>query len=456
MSRTKVLSLALPKSRLRKNGVTVSSANIDESILALIKISPKTPSEIASEYGKSRQWAQMKLKFFLNDNKVCKVESTGRYQLANQKKTFKDIKHNEITKSKFYNECETVKKMYSKMTADSADMFMTKFANICLGITAPEFKIHPDFWNHPETTLECVKALKKVTGKDQLGGSIRQTLRYFINLGLEISTSKAENKQLGLEGDKGKPQVSDLEMSREQYDKVMKITKDAKYYYSWNNDFIKFGVRYWTSIRISASFAIEMNNIKFFDRKQIYVELNNEKIFNSKVIDFIKNISIIMPDIKDKIPIKELITRSCSIKFLEFKTDDWYTKQVLDADFVVDFEKFCKKRNFQKKKYLFWDDNSTIFERKTYKKVTWQAQNVDNKHFKKLFFKIGFKHGDFGKIDRANYAIRHFSFQNWLQLTEYDYAFVGSASHKDLATLKDWYGKMSETHIQEKLKEIVF
>lgn len=456
MQRSKALSLAPPKSRLRQNGITVSSAQIDEKFLALLEKAPQTPSELGFKLGYTRQWAQKKLKIFISENKVKKVEGSGKYQLANQKNTIIDIKHDEITKSTFYNECETVKTMYEKMTVSNPENFMTAFANICLGNKAPEFKIHPDLWNHPETTIQCVKALKKAIGKDQLPWSMRQTLRYFINLGLGIPTTKSENKQLGLSGDKDKPKNADLSITKEQYNQIKKITKDAKYYYNWNNDYIKFGVRYWLSVRISASFAIQMNNIKFFDRKQIYVELNNEKIFNSKVIDFIKNLTLVMPELKNSVKIKELITRCCSIKFFEFKTGDWYTKTILDADFVNDFEKFCNKRNFQKKKYLFWDDNNTIFEQKTYKEITYQAQKTDNNHFKKLFLKIGFNRNDFGVHFQANYAIRHFSFQNWLQITDYDYAFVGSASHKDLATLKDWYGKMSETHIQEKLKEIVF
>lgn len=456
MSTAKAISLAPPKSRLRKNGISVSSGSYDESILALLKTSPKTPSELAAEFGYTRQWSQKKLKALLTENKIKKVAGSQRYQLANQNKTKSDFSKNEITNSKFYNECETIKRMVEKMSCESPQIFITCLARICLGIRTPKFKINPDFWNHPETTIQCVKILKEEEGRDQLTYQVRQALRYFINLGLGIPTTKLENKYLGIEGDKAKPSNADLEMLREQYEEAKKITNVKDGFYSWNNDYLKFGVKFWISVRPSAMYPIEISNIKFFDRSQTFVELESKKFFKNEVIDFMKLLKSVMPELEKKIPIQKLVTRACSIKFLEFKTQDWFTKLVLDEEFAKALEKYVKQRKFEKKKYLFYDDNSTVFQRKTYKQIVQRRVSIDNSHLKRLLFKLGFESGDFGKMDRANYALRHFSLQNWLQLTDYDFGFVAETSHKDIATLKDWYGKRAARHMEQKLNEVVF
>ena len=78
----------------------------------------------------------------------------------------------------------------------------------------------------------------------------------------------------------------------------------------------------------------------------------------------------------------------------------------------------------------------------------------DNLFFKPILFSIGFKHGDLGKNDRANYAIRHFGFQLWLKLTDYNYELVAEMSHEDTATLKKWYGKRTRKDFENRIKGI--
>ncbi len=162
---------------------------------------------------------------------------------------------------------------------------------------------------------------------------------------------------------------------------------------------------------------------------------------------------LVMPT--EKIKIDSYIHRACSLKVFEHKTQTSYQKYIYDESFVIALEKYWKQRKFQKKKYLFWDDNNTVFEFETYDKVVYSKVSADNKFLQKLLLKVGFTKEDFGAMFRANYAFRHFGLQMWLELTDYDYEFVSEMSHDDVATLKNWYGKRSSEHFEKQASEVV-
>ena len=156
-----------------------------------------------------------------------------------------------------------------------------------------------------------------------------------------------------------------------------------------------------------------------------------------------------------KIKIGSFTHRACSLPVYEHKTQTSFNKFIFDETFVIPLEKFCKQRKFEKKKYLFWDNNNEIFDFENYDTIVRTEVAKDLKFFKKLLLKIGFVPSDFGQQFRANYAFRHFGIQMWLELTDYDYEFVSEMSHNDVATLKDWYGKRSGENFAKNVSEVV-
>jgi len=113
-----------------------------------------------------------------------------------------------------------------------------------------------------------------------------------------------------------------------------------------------------------------------------------------------------------------------------------------------------QRKNFYKKKYLFWDDNSTEFTFENYTDIVKNKVNKQNKFLKEIMLQIGFKKEDFGKNFRANYGMRHFSIQSWLELTNNKYDFVAKMFHKTADTTKTWYGEMIAESFEQELMEI--
>ena len=187
--------------------------------------------------------------------------------------------------------------------------------------------------------------------------------------------------------------------------------------------------------------------MEFEDQVVEYVEGNdNKKITNPHVIQYAKYKG-------DKI--FAYTRRICHIKVKEYKTDSEFDKYILDKDFVVPLEVFYNTRKSQRKKYLFWEDNSTEFTFRNYDDIAKKEVTKDNEFFKELLFTIGFKKEDLGKKNkRANYAFRHFGLQMWLINTDYDYDLVGEMSHEDTATLKKWYGKRTQDDFKSKIRGI--
>ena len=441
----------VPQNRLRTGGIKLSKSARDAKIIELLERGPMTPSQLGIALGYSRVHVSTNLlKPMLESNQVEKIPATDLYQIKGHGITKNDVESKTLTESTFYNDCHTIKKWPENTSSQNTVGEIAMFARICLGIRVKEFKINPDNWNHPEDTITIVKLLQKQAKVDLLPNTTRQVIRHFVMYGLEKTISQEEGIKLGLSGEKMQPKNATLEMSKEQYDTTKQLLKKN------TQKFVEFGFKYFTFCRPSIFYTIKTDQITFYDRQIEYIEVNNKKIYKKEIIEFYDSIIIANPDLKKTVKKLKMTQRAARLNLFEFKTGNTFPKFIYDEEIVKALEKYVAKRKFQKKKYIFWDDNNIEFNKLNYRTITDTQLNHDNKFFTAIFKKIGFKEGDFGSYWRANYAIRHFGLQFWLQMTDYDFGFVAEMSHKDLATLTNWYGKRSMTHLEKKISEVVF
>lgn len=438
----------IPITKSRLGGLVKSKEEIQEEILKLLKTKPYTPTELTNHFNyKDRtQFSKTYLYPLRDSKKIEKVAGSNYFQLVKQKNTVNTIKkqlrsESEIFKTELFQ--NWTRRNHSKFEYKN----QTRFARIVLGFVNPKFKIHPDNItkeNWKETIINMVDCLLEVANYEIVNNepnwSNRQAIRHAIKYGLGIEISEDEGIELRISGEKPKEKSSDLHITPEQITEAKKILLKN---YS-DEDFLKFGVKTWTFVRPSTIYLIELKNMEFLDQVVEYVEgTDSQKITNQHVIEYAKAKG-------DKI--YSYVRRICHIEVHENKTHGNFDKYILDPEFVEPLEKFYNVRVSQRKKYLFWEDNSTVFEFKTYDTIVKSQVSRDNKFFKKILGMIGFQKSDFGVYFRANYGFRHFGLQMWLIDTDYNYELVSEMSHDDVATLKKWYGKRTQKNFQNKIR----
>lgn len=292
-----------------------------------------------------------------------------------------------------------------------------------------------------------VTELLKVTAPDEngeLNWGLRQGIRGFLEDVLQINIGKQEGITLKISGTKYKPKVSDLHITEQQHDESKILLKKRNVDPVW---LVKSGVKIGSFVRPSTLYLIEIEKMEFLDQVVEYVEdSSGNKITNPAVIEYAKFRG-------DKV--FAYTRRICHFEVIENKTDTNYHKYILDPDYVEPLEKFYNIRKSQRKKYLFWENNDTVFTFENYNTIVLKEVNKDNIFFKEILFAVGFKSGDFGTHDRINYAYRHFGLQWWLIETDYNYDLVGEMSHDDTATLKKWYGKRTRTDFESRIAGIM-
>lgn len=276
----------------------------------------------------------------------------------------------------------------------------------------------------------------------------RQSIRHAIKYGLGVVISKEEGRELRISGDKPKPKTDELQITKEQTTQFKELSKKQPL-----KEFAKDGIKLWTGCRPSSIYIIKTYDLIFYDREVHYVEVQGEKFFKDGEIKLAKLLSINNPD---AIQFKTWIHRACKIpKLHEYKQDKDFKKYIWDEEFVLGLEKYWKQRKFEKKKYLFWEDNKTEFNFENYTRIVESKVVNDNTRLKKILIKIGFKREDFGSYFRANYGMRHFSIQAWLNSMNYNYDVVGRMFHLSSETTKVWYGAMNDEHAEKEMNQVI-
>lgn len=440
-----VLSAELPSTQLRVDGKKSSKDDIKNAILKLLQQKPYTPTELAEIFKQSReQFSRSYLYPLRNARLIEKVDGSNYFKIKKSKSNSATIKKQLRNESEIF-KTELFLRWQKKNHAKGEYSHQLRFARICLGFVNPEFKIHPDNItkeNYEEVVSNIVDSLLQVATytivNNEPSWNSRQAVRHAIIYGLGITLSEEEGVQLRISGEKGDPKVSDLHITPDQIKQAKAILMKN---YSIE-DFIKFGVKTWTFVRPSTIYLIELKKMKFYDEVVEFVKINDKQVTDVKVVEYAKYRGDL---------IHTYTRRVCYIEVHENKTDADFHKYILDPDFVRELEKFYNVRVSQRKKYLFWENNDTVFEFATYTKVLAGSVTRDNNFFKKILTMIGFEKEDFGIYFRANYGFRHFGIQMWLIATDYNYELVSIMSHEDVATLKKWYGKRTEENFRSKI-----
>ena len=446
-----ILTQSLPQNRLKIDGITISKEQKLAQVIALFKQKPQRPSDIASQLQVARETVSREyIKPLLAANEIKKVAGTKFYQLVEQNQTHQDLLKELHSKSEIMN-TNLMKNWNQNNHSKHENNKFVRFTKIVLGKVNPKFKIHPDSItkdNWESVIINARNAILEIP--DKFGNKItklcyhdRQTLRHAVMYGLDVTISEVKGQKLGIDGDKLEAISADLQISKKQISEAKEIMKKNPL------EFCKFGFKTWTFARPSSIYIVKTNDLIFYDRTvKFVIKKNGEKISNKDTIEYIEETN---PE-----KIQTYTHRACRLNLFEHKTQTDYKKFIYDEDFVKALEKYVAQRQFQKKKYLFWADNKTIFTFENYDKlVSLQVKN-DNDFFKKILKQIGFKKEDFGIMFRANYAFRHFGIQMWLIATNFDYEKVSEMSHDDVSTLKKWYGKRSAEHFEKEISEVVF
>ncbi len=434
----------LPNTRLRQDGKTVSKDDIQNKIIDLLGRKPHTPTMLADACNLTRQWISTEYLYPLfKDGIIRKVEGTHQYELADAKTTKNDVIREAIASTNEFLQCDVIKNWAKKKPNSIHAKERQQFANVCMGLYG-DFKINPDAWMHPDTTIECVAMLDKyygITAPDEMPTSMRQTIRHFLKYGLEYQLDKEEGEELRISGQKPEPKASRLDLPDEDYPKVKALMNEHS-----RTVFVKGGMRLWMGFRPSVTYTIRCDELEFYDRTVQYIEVDGEKITDKKFINILKKAN---PELE----IKTLKHRAVFAEIHEFKTNRKYPKYIYDEEIALALEEYTKERMKQGFTYLFWDNNETEFTKGNYLSLVENKVDGDNKIFKKIFLSLGMVGYS---IKRANYAIRHFAIQRWLQATDYNYGFVAEMFHESIETLKDWYGKRTREKFEEKMQELIF
>ena len=451
--------------RLRlPNGRNVETQNDFSDYIekVLLKSRPMTPKEISIALQKSTKQIQRYLYPLKEIKKIVKIEGSDKYKLVHDSTTKSQTefqKHLETMSE--YMKTETITRWLENNKSKKILDAVVSFGRICTGQTIKGLKIHPDFYIHPDTTKLIIKELseKKYSGK-QIPRSLRMAIRSFLIYGKELKLSQAESDRLGISGEKEKPKASTLELEKNQYDKCIEILQgyeqidcnnrglSQSYDIANGRYFLKFGFRFWTFGRPSTMYIVRCNQLVFYDRTVNYIEVNNEKITDKRIVEALK----------DDYKIKTLTHRACHIPdYFEFKTETSYPKYIYDERIVIPLEAYTKERISKGFKYLFWDNSKTEFTKENYDTIVANERGKDNSVFHSLLVKVGIKPDAMTGQFRANYALRHFGVQYWLQIPsiDYNYGFIAEMGWEDINTLKIWYGKRTRKAMERKMSEVI-
>lgn len=445
MSTISVHRLRLPNGKVVKN-----PREYEEYILSMLKNRPCTPKEIAGVLQKSTKQVHRYLKNLKDSNKVVKIDGSDSYKLKSSKDDINSIKKQKIIENfTEFDNCQTIKNWRLKNKSIDVEIKIKWFRKLCFGQIVKDFKINPDFYELEASTNLIVSLLREKHGLsngDLLPYSHRMNLRNFIIFGLGYSSlSKAEAEGLGISGEKTKPKLSTLHMTDNQYSEIKQILFDESNGFS-EKETVLFGFRYGTFARPSATYLVKCADLKFYTRIVEYIEINGKKITNAKTIEILK---------KDY-EVKEYEHRACSLELYEPKQDQTYPKHIFDEEMVNRIEAYTKKRINDGFKFLFWDNNDTVWQKRTYRKIVNARVVEDGKRFLRLLKIAKFPLDEVEGMIKANYFIRHFGVQKWLRETDYNLDFIAEMGWESTETLKTWYGKRTLDALQQKVSEIIF
>lgn len=422
----------------------ISIESTEKKVLEFLKVCPRTPTQIGIFLKLSREHVTRAiLKPMLESEKISKVEGSHLYQVKGFSLERKNIDRILAQDSKF-DDCQTIKNWRAGNTRKNRESIISQFKFICTGnskYTSNSFKINPDSWIHPQDTENIIAEVRANLKTDLLPHGFRDLIRAFLIYGLKYQLLEAESLRLGIPLPKDKPVNARLNCSTERYDKILDSLESSE------RLFCIFGFSFGTFCRPSSRYIVKCSDLFFFDRKTDFIQFKDGTIETDP-----KKIS----QLRDNYQVETKIQRAVDLEMLENKTGVTYPKNLFDERVVKKLEIYTKKRISAGMVYLFWNNNDTSFTFENYDGIVRRQLQKDGKDLSKIFLKVGFAKGDFGKYDRANYAVRHFGVQWWLQATNYDYGTIAEMGWEDIETLRSWYGKMTPEHRMKTLSGVFY
>jgi len=434
---------------------------MQKKILDVLQSRPMTPTEIGKFIGGlDRSHVQRQyLKPMLEAGQIFLVEGTHKYQLKGSHNTAQTIKLELASKDEFY-QTETIGKnwMPHAKTTKTGMNVIASFQELCLGKVTRKFKINPDAWIHPSTTIECVEKLREHYGVRELSFHPRKVVRQFLKYGLKLTITKEDAKDLGLSGEKDN--IGDHARVSFEHGEYAKAKEYFKTHFKNSLPLIKFGFKFWTFGRPSSILIVKLSQLEFYDRKIEYVHFKGSKKIISHTIDGEKIIpdkifyEMVQDADSEKYDVVNITERACFVRdFVEFKTDSKYPKYIYDQEIVIELEKYAKERLSRGFKYLFWDNNETEFTLDNYDSLVRIKRTEDNQLMKDLYTFLESK--DEYCFSHSNYSMRHIGIQHWLQLSDYNYGFIAEMGWEDIDTLITWYGKRTKSAFDKKMASVI-
>ncbi len=409
----------------------------------LLENRPYTPQELGIALEKTPRQVLRYLKPLSDSGRIIKIPNSHFYKKASSRtdKATALLKKDIETKPEFYR-TKAVKEFQENMTAKHKKMVLGWAYRICTGKTFKGFRIHPDEWNGLDTARTIRDLYYEKNGRQKLShyqkGYLRTWLANAYGFSLEENATKL--RKMGIDGDKDKAKRASLHIDDAVYQKIKRILKKEDY-----TRYLKFGFSHGTFCRPSSRYIVRLDQLAFYYRTIQYVQVNGEMISNKNVV----------LALQDKYKVTQYTHRAAAVnQFLEYKTDDSFQKFIFDEEVARDLEEYVNQRRKDGYKYLFWDDNSTVFEFENYDAVVKNEVVKDLRVFQDAFRRVGLK-PDSPKFD-ANYWIRHFGVQKWLQQTNYNYGLIAKMGWREINTLIDFYGQRTPEFFAKEVGDIIW
>lgn len=430
-----IMADEIKKSRGRWAGKAVES--IEDEILKELTKKPRRTGELAEIGGKDRTAIFRYLQKLKAADKVetdgdyWKVKGTGASAVEAQR-------FEELTKEKLWQLPVMQEILKGLKNVKKWKQRKARVEGILVGRALPTFKINPQAWRHPETTIQFIEEYRRyynLAPGEELPHHIRSGLRDMVQIGLNYHISKSEGVKIGAHGKKENiGQNADTKLSDAELEAL------AEYFRGKGNPelqaYIYFAVE--TLGRPASVFAAPLHYFQLQSQTLKKLSIPGfAPIYDEQQILMLSLIAQGNPNVK--LNIETVTVEYFTGKMWESKTEDMWPKQIRGKNAVAVLKQWQAQRIKEGRKSWFGKEGESDTQ--------WAARI--NPQLKEAYKAVGLTHEYFYSDPR--YALRHAGAHLWLRRTGYDYGAVARMGWNDIATLMLWYGKYDTTTLDAKL-----
>ncbi|GEM_PF-4145675 len=385
--------------------------SITKRVKKMLEQKPCSISELVKETENNRATISKHLQLLCSVGYAKKIQNTCCYRVA--KKDYGiDLDNAAIDRipEPFFFDIPIIKKWLAKVSNNPSKRYnVTVLQNICYGKIAPDFKINPAKWKHPDATEQFYLAYKQ-EHSSELQKYVIDALRAFYSNCLKIKLTKDEAASIGLVNNTdGKGKYRYLKLTDEEIAKAERwIESDEALKLCQENN-----------IQIEALKAHWAICLEGFPRPSRVLTIETSAIERKQHEG------------------KEVL------HWLQFesKAERLWPKMALDKKRIDWIWNWKQKRAYLKARYLFIDDEN--YEPKKYDTEELRdIREMYGKIYKELFKHLGKRESVW--YDDANYCLRHIGVQIWLSRLGPKGAYIiQQMGWTNFQTFIDHYGSMS-------------